>query len=102
MTGAAAPPASYRRSPVPFRRVESETVIVDPGTRQVHVLNRTGSRVWELLADRCSLAGLAQALAPSFAVAPEQLVGDLQRFLVELGAKGLVRVDEPAPGEAAR
>ena len=104
MTGSAAPPTSYRRSPVPFRRVDSETVIVDPRTRQVHVLNRTGSRIWELLADGCSLPALVEALAPAFAVERDELVSDLQRFLADLGAKGLVSstLGDLAPGEAAR
>ena len=97
MIGSALPALRWRRVPLPFRQVASETVIVDPRTREVHVLNRTGSRIWELLAEAQSLAGLVAALEAGFAGERDRLFGDVQQFLADLSVKQLVNVDGEPP-----
>ena len=42
--------AVRRIGSLPFQKMNEETLVVDPKTREVHLLNATASRVWELLA----------------------------------------------------
>ena len=37
-----------RDAGVPFQKLEEETIVVDPRTREVHLLNDTAARIWEL------------------------------------------------------
>ena len=46
----AAAEATWRRNgDLPFQRMDEETLVVDPRTREVHLLNETAARIWELL-----------------------------------------------------
>jgi Coenzyme PQQ synthesis protein D (PqqD) len=94
--------ASYRRKErLPFRRLDAETVIVNPRDREVHVLNGTGSRIWELLETAATVPELIRALEREgkFEVAALALVRDVTSFLEDLARKGLVSIetDEAAP-----
>ena len=41
--------AAWRRDPgLPHQRLEEDTIVVDPRRREVHLLNETVTRVWEL------------------------------------------------------
>ena len=46
---------TYQRDPgLPFQTLEEETIVVDPKTREVHLLNDTAARVWARAARRRS------------------------------------------------
>jgi hypothetical protein len=79
-----------------FRRLDQQTVIVDPRRRAVHVLNGTGSAVWDLLAEARTLVDLVAALEHdgSFDAGFETVANDLREFLDELAEKGLVTVSK--------
>jgi hypothetical protein len=81
-----------------FRRLDDQTVIVDPRRREVHVLNGTGSAIWELLAEARTLLDLVAALEHDgrFDAGFDTLAADLRAFLSELADKGLVSVIAPA------
>ena len=54
---------TLRRDPgLPFQKLDEETVVVDPRTREVHLLNETAARIWELLAAPSSVDELAAKL----------------------------------------
>jgi threonine dehydratase len=80
-----------------FRRLDEQTVIVDPRRREVHVLNGTGTAVWELLSQTRTLVDLVAALEHdgSFDAGFETVARDLREFLGELAQKGLVTVTPP-------
>ena len=83
-----------RAARLPFRRLDDQTVIVDPKRREVHVLNGTGSAIWDLLAETQSLHDLIAALehGGAFDAGFETIAADLRVFLDDLAKKGLVTV----------
>jgi PqqD family protein of HPr-rel-A system len=84
--------ARLRRDPaLPFQRMDEDAIVVDPRSREVHLLNETGARIWELLETASSVDDLAEALAEEYeGVAPEALRNEVEAFLGDLGAKGLL------------
>lgn len=92
-----------RVSSLPFQKMNDEVLVVDPRTREVHLLNVTATRIWDLLETPRTAAELAVALEEEFDAPAEVLRADVEASLNELGAKGLVgpdeaqNDDEPAP-----
>lgn len=87
MTGARA----YQRvSSLPFQKMHEEALVVDTRTREVHLLNVTATRVWDLLETPRTAEQLLSVLTEEFDAAPEVLRADVQALLSEMGAKGLV------------
>jgi PqqD family protein of HPr-rel-A system len=84
--------AGWRRDPVlPFQRMDEETIVVDPRSREVHLLNGTAARIWELLERERSMEELVTALGDEYEGAPADTVrAEVQAFVTEMGAKGLV------------
>lgn len=83
----------YRRiEELPFRQLGDETVVVNPRSREVHVLNGTGSRIWELLESQLSLAEIVRGLESDGEFDSEAAVieQDVATFVADLVAKGLV------------
>lgn len=81
------------------RRVGGETLLVptraktvDPATRaaQLYVLNETGERMWQWLADPNTAADLARKLMREFEVTEPAALDDAEKFLQSLEAAGLV------------
>jgi PqqD family protein of HPr-rel-A system len=83
---------SFRRDPtLPFQRLDEEAIVVDPRTREVHLLNETGARIWELLEEDSTVDELCEALAEEYEdAAPEALRREVEAFIADLGGKGLV------------
>jgi hypothetical protein len=84
-----------RAERLPFRRLDDQTVIVDPGRREVHVLNGMGSEIWDLLSSSLNLVDLVAALEHDgrFNADFETIARDVKAFLADLSAKGLVTVE---------
>jgi PqqD family protein of HPr-rel-A system len=86
-----APDETYRRADeLPYRTLGEETVVVNPRTREVHVLNGTGSRIWGLLSPARSLGELVQALEAEFELDPLEAEAEVAAFVGDLLDKGLV------------
>ena len=79
-----------RDGEVPFQKLDEETIVVDPKRREVHLLNETAARIWELLATPRSLDDLAATLGDEYDVGE----ADLREAIVEcvdgLASKGLL------------
>jgi PqqD family protein of HPr-rel-A system len=84
--------ASFRReAALPFQRMDEETIVVDPRAREVHLLNETAARIWDLLESASSVDEIVEALADEYEGAPpEELRREVEAFLGELGGKGLL------------
>jgi len=81
-----------RDATLPFQRMDEEAIVVDPRTREVHLFNETGARIWELLETASSVDELCAALAEEYEGAPpEALRGEVESFVSELGGKGLLK-----------
>lgn len=84
---------SYRRAEaLPFRTLGEETVVVNTRTREVHVLNGTGSRIWTLLGPGRTVADLVSALEAEFELDPASAEHEVTAFVSDLVDKGLVTV----------
>ena len=81
----------YQRDPgLPFQTLDEETIVVDPRTREVHLLNDTAARVWELLASACSLDELTGTLSDEYDATPEAVREGVEELLAGLREKGLL------------
>jgi hypothetical protein len=77
----AATNATWRRvSDLPFQTLDEETIVIDPAKREVHLLNETASRVWELCASPRTVDDLVARLGDEYDVSAD----DLRRAMVEL------------------
>jgi hypothetical protein len=81
-------------------------VIVNAEHREVHVLNGTASRIWELLESWHTLPDVVDALAgpdaeAAFDVSRTQMEQDVLQFLDQLVDKGLVNDGRPSMASAA-
>ncbi len=82
---------TYKRDPgLPFQKLDEETIVVDPRTREVHLLNDTAARVWELLESSFTLDGLTAALAEEYDETPEEMRAGVEELLDGLRDKGLL------------
>jgi len=85
--------ALRRVSFLPYQKLDDEVLVVDPRTREVHLLNLTATRIWELLEKAHTPDELVLALSEEFEAPVEALRADVEVLLADLGAKGLVGLD---------
>jgi hypothetical protein len=79
-----------------WRVIDGEGVIVTPKDGLVRVLNETGARIWELSDGKATAGRIADTLAAEWGRVGAELKQDVEAFLVECSAKGLVTLrDEP-------
>jgi hypothetical protein len=74
------------------RRVEDEVVLVHLGRNEIFALNATGARLWELLAEGCSVSEANGQLSREYDVGVEQVRAETDALLKRLSDEGLVRV----------
>jgi len=87
----------WQRDPaLPFQSMDDEIIVVDPATRQVHLLNATAARIWTLLGAAQSLPALCAALEEEFDASPAELRDEIETLLREMVGKRLCAV-QPAP-----
>lgn len=80
----------YRNEDLAFRVLAGEAVLIHARNREVHVLNETATRVWDLLAEPLTVADLCQRLMAEFEPEDNTLEQDLQSFIEQLKEKGLI------------
>jgi hypothetical protein len=78
---------------VAARRLEHEVVLVNLQTNHIYSLNTTGSRLWELLADRPTRGQIVDALATEFDVGRPTLEQETDQLLASLAEARLVVAD---------
>lgn len=88
-----------RRNDLPFRKLAEEAVVVNPRTREVHVLDEVGAHIWDLLAQEQTLADVVAALARAYEGDPATVRAEAAAFLSDLATKDLVRA-RPRGGPA--
>ncbi|NQU06769.1 MAG: PqqD family protein [Calditrichaeota bacterium] len=77
---------------IAFRIIGGEAVLLNPVCNEVHLLNETGTFMWELLTEPHSHDTLIAAVCDEFVVDQAQVVQDVKRFSKELTEKGLIEV----------
>jgi len=79
-----------RDGELPFQKLDEETIVVDPKRREVHLLNETAARIWELLASPQSVEDLTAALGDEYDVDEAELGDAVVECVEGLASKGLV------------
>jgi hypothetical protein len=74
---------------LPARLLAGETVVVDPRTRRVILMNPVGAVVWAGVERGASREEIVSDVVAKFQVAAEQAGPDVDRFLGELESAGL-------------
>ncbi|HRQ40553.1 MAG TPA: PqqD family protein [Chloroflexota bacterium] len=73
-----------------WRVVDDNIVVVSPEAGDVHVLSRTGSDIWQLLAGSKDVSTIESYLVQKYIVSAEQAHQDVANFIQELKALGLL------------
>ena len=71
-------------------RLGDEVVLVHLKTERMHVLNRTGARLWELLCAGRDWADIRDVILGEFEVTPGQLDAEIEELLTMLRQEQLV------------
>lgn len=75
------------------RRVEDKVLLVHLGRNHVYSLNRTGARLWELIAEGCSPREASERMLEEFDVPEAELRTEIDSFLALLLRGELLRPD---------
>ena len=76
------------------RNLMGEAVLLDLAAGVYFGLDRVGTRIWELLEQHKDTEPIVRAMLDEYDVEESRLRADLERLILELSAKGLVRIDE--------
>ena len=79
-----------RDTELPFQKLDEETIVVDPRRREVHLLNETAARIWEILAAPRSLDELTAELEGEYEVDGAELREAVRECVDGLSSKGLL------------
>ena len=80
------------------RIIAGEAIILTPQDSKIRNLNETGSRIWELLAEKPTVGDIIQRIHAEFDVNEAQAQSDVMAFLEQMMAKGLVTVQDNGSG----
>ena len=81
-----------RRSDVLVESANDETLLYDPVTRMVYVLNSTARLIWDLCDQQHDIEEMAIALQQRFTVPADcDLRGDIEQILAEISQQGLLQ-----------
>ncbi len=69
-----------RVTDLPFQTMDEETIVINPARREVHLLNETATRIWELCASPRTVDDLVAGLSDEYDAPAE----DVRRAVVEL------------------
>jgi hypothetical protein len=72
------------------RVVDDEAVALDLDAGQYYGLNAVGTRIWQLLEEGRSVGAICDALVEEFDVTPDAVRPDVDAFINDLLAKGLL------------
>lgn len=78
-----------RAQNVAWRVIDGTAVLVVPGSPTILTLNEVGTKVWEL-ADGRPESEIVAAIVNEFEVTRSQAEQDVERFMTEMQAKGVL------------
>ncbi len=84
----------YRQQPnIPARNVEGVMAVITPRTSEIHRLNGVATELWERCVDPgATREQLIASLSDRYEVSRDRLEADVDAFLTEATAKGLLLV----------
>ena len=75
---------------LPFQKLGEQTLVIVSGTREVHRLNETAGRIWELLERPCTSVDLLRVLTEEYDVDSPEATRELESVLEEMSRKGMI------------
>lgn len=75
-----------------FQELQGDAVLLDLKTGVYFGLDRVGTRMWQLMGEKESLAAVAEAVCDEFDVTPERCAGDVISLAQRLEEQGLLSV----------
>jgi hypothetical protein len=94
--GVAATARIVRKPDVVLTWTGEEGVLVDSATGQVHVVNGTAARAWELCASGDTFEALRRTMASEYGMPESDLEGDLQSLLETFRELDLIELARPS------
>jgi Coenzyme PQQ synthesis protein D (PqqD) len=87
---------TYRRNPaVVFQHVDDRVMMMNPDRAEFVTVSPTGAQVWDALETPSTADDIVQRLLPKWPGAdPEQMLKDIDAFLVKLEEAGAVFVEK--------
>lgn len=82
--------AWQRVSHLPFQTIDEVTLVVNPARREVHLLNETASRVWELCAAPRTMDELLDTLGDEYDAPRDELLREVTELVDGLRDKSLL------------
>ena len=79
-----------RRADLTTRMIDGEIVILNRDSSEVHHLNPTASRIWELCDGSTSPEEIAVRVAASFNASADQIMSDVIGAVADLQRLGLI------------
>lgn len=79
-----------RASDIPTAQLDDALLMLNIPRGQYHSLDSVGARIWELLAAPTTRGDLVTRLVDEFDVSPAQCGAEVDGFLEELRARGLL------------
>ena len=83
-------------SEVVSRKLGDRLVVVDLRSNRIYELNRTASRIWELLDDGSDKTELEETLLKEFDVERSVLSQEIDRTIAQFSSEGLIGEREAA------
>ncbi|MCP4357241.1 MAG: PqqD family protein [Chloroflexi bacterium] len=83
-------PAPQVAPDIIWRIVDGNAVIVSPIDGEVHVLSETGTAIWEMVADKNNVSDIEGYLVDHYIVSQAQACQDVESFINNLKALGLI------------
>ena len=84
----------HQNRQVAWREIEEQSVLIDPTTGTVFVLNGTGSRIWSYLEEPLPRRDIVRRISSEHRQDEQVVYRDVSRFLEALMTRGLIEVQE--------
>jgi hypothetical protein len=86
------------------RTIDGQSVIIDCGRWNNHLLNDVGSRVWNLIDGKRSVEAIAaevrrQMVPEEYESIPAGLEKDIEDFLAQIASMGIITMEPPRQQE---
>jgi len=79
-----------RNKDIIWRRIEDKIVLIGKEGQEIHTLNKTAARVWELLDGTNGIDRIVANLCEFYDVSPEEADADVRVILSKLEKIGLI------------
>ena len=79
-----------RNNDVIWREIDGETAIISSDNKKMMILNDVGSRMWNLMDGKSTLAAIASLIAGEYGVSEEMVKQDIMEYAAELERQRLI------------